>query len=537
MVIDDEPAASVGDMEALRGFLNDGGGLVVVGGNHSYNGGRYYGSELEGLLPVRSTEAPPRTGEKTSVVILLDISGSTGIAMGGDTKIDIEKAIAVKMIRDLSKSADIGVAAFNADSFVIQSIKKTADTSALEEKISRLQFGGGTYVATGLMRAGDMLSSVQGAKYIVLISDGVTNYGAQAFDRAASLASQGVVIHTIGVGLDTDESFMSGLAIRGNGIYFRPSETERVKIVLGNLDEGDGRKGFGMIITDAHHFITEGLAAMNVSVKSFNDVTAKSSAQVLAATQGMKPLLAVWRFGLGRVASLMVDDGNQWAAQLYTEGNSKLISAMVNWAAGDPERHKDVRIDCPDARVGRESAISVFSKSDYPKVSVSGEEIQLTKLDDEDYYFKYVPASPGFITVSSASYECAMAVNYPEEYGAFGNDLGLLSAMANITGGRVYYPEDSWQLIEDVAEYTVSESTGIAVRRTNVQLWFALAALLLFLADIVMRRMREITQSRAEGGRKKGLSPKLDKIRHATSPEELPVRHHAGRDAQGPGRH
>jgi uncharacterized membrane protein len=503
VVMDDIPAGRIGSIGGLRDFLNDGGGLVVVGGNSSYNAGNYYGSEIEGLLPVRSTETPPKTGEKSSVVIVIDISGSTGNTMGGDTKIDIEKALAVKMIRDLSKKADIGVVAFNADSFLIQNIKKVADTSALEDKISRLQFGGGTYVATGLARAGELLGSVQGSKYIVLISDGVTNYGSQAFDKASSLAASGVVIHTVGVGLDTDESFMQGLAIRGNGVYFKPTESERVKIVVGGLDEEAGQKGFSLIITDAHHFITEGLAGLNVSVKSFNEVTAKGSAQVLAASQGMKPLLAVWRFGLGRVASLMVDDGNIWAAGLYNEGNSKLVSSMVNWAVGDPERKMGVRVACVDARVGEATPVLVVSKTGFPKAFAGGGEMQLTRIDETSYYFDYYPLSVGYVDVTAGDYACAMAVNYPEEYGSFGADAALLGAIANMTGGRVYYPEDAGKLIDDVTEYTVEESTGVAVKRVNLELWFAAGALLLFLADIIIRRVREIVQNKPEGGRAK----------------------------------
>ena len=503
VVMDDEPAAAIMDLDEFRGFLNDGGGLIVVGGNNSYGEGDYYESSFENLLPVKSVESPSKKGEKINVVILMDISGSTGNAMGGETKIDVEKAIAVNMVRDLSKTTDIGVAAFNSDSFLIQSIRKTDDTSLLEDKISRLQFGGGTYVMTGLIRAGDMLKSVQGSKYIVLISDGVTNYPVQAFEKAVSLAGEGIVIHTIGVGFDTDETFMMGLATRGKGVYFRPSETERVNIIIGGLEESEEQEGFNMVITDAHHFITEGLDISNVSIKNFDEVTAKSSAQVLATTQGLKPILAVWRFGLGRVASLMVDDGEDWARKLYTSGNSMLVSSTVNWAIGDPERKKDMRIDCVDTAVGEETTVSVVSKSNYPQVYMDGEGVELTRLDESSYYFTYYPAEPGFVNVVSPGYSCSMAVNYPEEYSKLGVNTELLTAMANITGGKVYFSDQAWSLVDEIAEYTIAESTGVAVKRINMELWFAMAALFFFLADIVARRVREIRQNRPAAERRK----------------------------------
>lgn len=497
IVLDDEPAGILKDAEALSSFLSEGSGLVVVGGNSSYSEGGYSGSQLESMLPVASGPAPEKKGDEINAIILIDISGSTGIEVGKNTKIDVEKAIAVKMIRDLSKTANIGVVAFNSDSFIIQQPMKLTDTSALEEKVSRLQFGGGTYIAMGLMRAKSILKSAGGAKYIILISDGVTNYPVQAFEQASSIVAEGIVLHSIGVGFDTDQSFMSGIAARGKGVYFAPSETDRVKIVLGGLEEGEKGKGFQMILTDTHHFITEGIEMGNMSVEDFNEVNSKSSSQVLAATQGMKPLLAVWHFGLGRVASLMVDDGRDWANLLYTEGSSKLISSIINWAIGDPERKADLRIECTDTAVGEEVPIVVTSKRDYPQVTAGGKPVELSRLDETHYYFNYRPLATGIAMVSSGGYSCAIASNYPGEYGRFEVNTELLATMAQITNGKVYLADNLNSLVQDVSEYTLAESAGVKTERINMQLWFTLIALALFSADVIIRRLMEIRQGHA----------------------------------------
>lgn len=507
IVLDDQPADRIGDVIELRDFLNDGGGLVVVGGNDSYAYGGYYESPLESLLPVKSKEAPAGRGKQINAVILIDISGSTGNTVGGDTKIDVEKAIAVKMIRDLSDNANIGVAAFNSDSFSIQPIRKVIDTRLLEDKVSRLRFGGGTYVLIGLKRARDMLGSSQGSKYVILISDGITNYPIKAFEEASAMAADGIIIHAVGVGFDTDQAFMRGLARRGNGIYFAPRESGRVKIVLGGLEEEDYGDGFLMVLTDAHHFITEGLEMANVSVESFNEATSKYSAQVLAATPGMKPLLAVWRFGLGRVACLTVDNGGDWAGLLYGEGSSRLVSSTVNWAIGDPERKKELRIDCIDTRVGGDASVIVSSKEPYPEVRVDGERVELNRLDEKNYYFEYAPERTGFVPVETEGDSCTMGVNYAEEYGELGADSDLLNLMADMTGGGVYESGDVDALVDAVSGHTVSESTGVIIEKRSMQLWFAMAALLLFFADIAIRRIRVIWRSKSHGGK----APKQEK--------------------------
>lgn len=496
IVLDDKGESVLEDSSALRDFLNDGGGFLAVGGNRSYERGGYYESELENFLPVRSREAPQKEGNEINIAIIIDISGSTGNAMSGNTKIDVEKAIAVKVIRDLYEKANLGVVAFNSESFAVQALKKGTNIGELEDKVSRLTFGGGTYVITGLTRAHNMLKPMQGAKYAILISDGVTNYPVKAFEEAGAMAADGITVHSVGVGFDTDSTFMKGIATRGNGIYFEPSEADRLRIVVGQVEEDTGENGYSMIITNPNHFITDGLEMMNLSITDFNDVSAKSSAQVLASTPGLKPLLTVWRFGLGRVASLTVDDGSRWANNLYAEGNSRLISSTINWVIGDPEKNRELRIECADTAVGEAANIVVVSKKDYPEVYVGGEKAGLNRLDDTSYYFNYAPKLEGFDTVSSGGYSCGLAVNYPQEYGSFGINTELLAAIAGITGGEMYTAGQLSNLINDVSDYTASESTGKITKKENLQMWFSLAALIIFFLDIAARRIREIFMSK-----------------------------------------
>jgi hypothetical protein len=497
VVLDNIPESGLGNINKFRTFLGDGGGILVVGGNDSYSRGGYYESEFEGLLPVRSVEAPKRKGETVNIVILIDISGSTGMDLSGDTKIDVEKAIAVKMVKDLGKRARIGVVAFNYDSFLVSAIREVSDPTLLIDKVSRLRFGGGTNVLMGLLKAEDVLKGVEGSKYIILISDGVTNYPVQAFNKATSLAAQNIIIHTIGVGFDTDESFMIGLARRGNGIYFAPRETERVKILIGELDEGeDEKEKYSMVLTDTHHFITETLGEFNVSIEDFNEVTAKSSSQILAASSGLKPALTVWRFGLGRVASLGVDNGFDWAGNLYAQGNSKLVSSAVNWIIGDPGK-SGTTLECMDTHVGEESLVIIRSEDNYPQTTVGGQPMASKRLDENTYFVAFYPEMEGFVEVSSGGSSCVVAVNGLEEYSEFGVDTEQLTTMSQITGGEVFSSDRLADLAGQVSEHAVAESQGVLVKQQNMQIWFALAALVLFFLDIVIRRVQEIRQKHA----------------------------------------
>ncbi len=489
--IDDMAAREVTGVDALRGFVNDGGGLVVVGGNNSYNNGGYYESSLEGLLPVKSREAPTPSDQQINIILLIDISGSTGNAIGGETKIDVEKAIASRIIRDTASTSRLGVIAFNSEAFIVAPLKEQKDVPALVEKVASLRFGGGTYIATGLDRAWEELKTTQGAKYVVLVSDGVTEYPSEALRKAAAMATDGITVHAVGVGFDTDRQFMSGIAERNGGAYFPPTEAGRVKITLGALEIEEEPTGLYFSITDPYHFITEGVSLGNVTIASFDRVAAKANARVLASTPDMKPLLAVWHFGLGRVAALAVDNGLAWAGRLYAGENSKIISSIASWATGDPERNSEVRIDCADTRAGDETKISVVSR-DAASAGVGGEAVRLERIDDRTYYFSYTPEHAGFAVARAGGYSCAIAANYPEEYGEFGPDLKLLDSMAKSTGGRAYPAGEKAALVSEVSGFTATNSAGVSIEKTGMQVWFALLALCLFFADVAVRRIMEI---------------------------------------------
>ncbi|MBI4344181.1 MAG: hypothetical protein HY555_01190, partial [Euryarchaeota archaeon] len=105
------------DVDALREYVSQGNGLVVVGGEESFERGEYRGSLLETILPVRLGE-PPGEEEKLAIVIAIDVSGSTQGLFGSTSKVDLEKAIATRIIRDLSPEDYFGVIAFDAEAHV-----------------------------------------------------------------------------------------------------------------------------------------------------------------------------------------------------------------------------------------------------------------------------------------------------------------------------------------------------------------------------------------------------------------------------------
>jgi hypothetical protein len=199
---------------------------------------------------------------------------------------------------------------------------------------------------------------------------------------------------------------------------------------------------------------------------------------MLVATDSGEPALTTWRYGLGKVASWNVFTGNS-LGELLNEQNSILLSKTVNWAIGDPERKKAYVVDVPDGRVGNQLKVSVKAEQ-----IPTAEGLEFVKQDENEYEATITPNVTGFDSVLQTKY----AVNYPVEY----QDLGMnpqLQDVTSSTGGNVFKPGQ----VQQIVEFVRSVSTRTVTER-RVLVWpFILAAISLFLVEVLLRR---ISQSR-----------------------------------------
>lgn len=484
------------EIEILSDYVNNGGGLVVVGGDRSYDNGGYDNTLLESLIPVKSGEVSA-SGKSVGVVIVIDISGSVGHQYGEDTKISMEKALAIGVLRDIGADDYVGVIAFRKNAYIVSEITIGLYKTDIEEKIEKLKHGGTTYMYPAQLEAEKMLENFKGSKYVIIISDGkLTKKSSESLtiNKAKEMANSGIITYAVGVGADTNSEFMKNLASAGNGIYFKPEETQRLKIVFGEKEETPEteKKGLAIFALNPNHFITQGID-LNAVLTGYNKVIAKSGAQTLVTTEAGNPIVTVWRFGLGRVVSFTTDDGRVWSGQVYTKPSSLLISKMTNWAIGDPERNALIKINAPDAYQGETVDIAVTSDT-LPNLELDGKSLRLSKTSENTYQASFNPTKTGFYELSGGY---KIAVNYPLEYKNLGYKeelLGIVSA----TGGEVY---DESQL-ENIKELLLNDikkkSTKTIQKKVDLKWPFILVALSIFLIEVLTRRIKEIRKVKSE---------------------------------------
>lgn len=458
--------------DKLSEFVSDGNGLLVIGGDDSFEKGAYKDSSFETLLPV-FVGAPAKEEGDTNIVLVLDISGSTGTAVKGEKAVDIEKAQAISILSDLKPSNKVGVVAFNAQAFVIDRLSYLYEKTGLVEKISQLKDGGGTLISAGLQEALELLKLAEGSKNIILISDGMTQLFSAAEELAKIASKMGVRIYTVGIGARTNRQIMQKLALMTSGIYFDADQSKRLKLLFGEPEEEE-RTSYGLVPLDANHFITAGLN-LKATITGFNYIVPKSTANLLVTTDVADPILTVWRYGLGRTAALTTDDGRKYAGQLLAKENSVLLARTMNWVIGDPSRKEEYYIDVEDTRIGEPTKLIV--KSPIPP---KAEGLRFFKISEDLYRASIIPEELGFHAVADGVF----GVNYKEEY----EKLGFSESLEDITratGGKLYRPDEMEKFLKDVK----SRSIRAVLKKIDLRWPFIAFALALFLFEVAVRKL------------------------------------------------
>lgn len=462
-------------MDKISSFVIEGNGLFVIGGKNSYESGGYRGSKFEQMLAVVVGSGAKKKGD-VNIAVVIDISGSTGAAFGVASQIDVEKALAIGVLRDLSLVNNVGVVAFNDKAYLIENVSLMLSKSekAMEDKILRLKDSGSTLIAQGLLMANSQLAGLKGSKNIILISDGKTQDREGATQAANFVASRGVRIYTVSVGSDTDNEMMQGVADIGGGAFFQPDTRQQLKLIFGETETAGERRIIPLFVFDKSHFITDDLE-LKGNVYGFNIIAPKQASKLLVATDTGEPILVVGRWGLGRTASLATDDGGLYAGELLAKDNSRLYTKTMNWLIGDPERKNEYYLSVSDGFSG-ENIEAVMKSSLRPAFKT----VNFIKFDKDLYKASIYANETGVFDLGEAIY----AVNYPTEYLHPKIYEGLADSVET-TNGRILEPSK----VEDIIAFIRASSKREVHENKNIAWVFALLALLIYLGEVCFRRV------------------------------------------------
>ena len=318
VVLCNVPAAAMptAQMEVLRDYVREGGGLVAVGGDRAFTPGRYRQTPLEEALPVVS--AAVREPERPSRAVVFVIDCSRSMAEGG--AIELAKEATCGAVESLGPEDQIGVLAFNESSRWLSPIRRLTDKNRVLGDIRSLKAGGQTDMGPAIDKAYLALREAPARrKHIVLLTDGIS-HPADFEGLAREIAGSGITMSTVALGKDASRPLLETLARIGNGRFY-PRDTPADLSRIFEL-EAAGATGHG-VREGAFHPKVAGpapfLAGVDLSkvppLLGYVETVAKPASERILVSQSGDPLLVWWRFGKGTSVAFTSDAQDRWAAE------------------------------------------------------------------------------------------------------------------------------------------------------------------------------------------------------------------------------
>ena len=345
-------------MKVIESYVRDfGGGFLMAGGLRTFGDLGYKGTTVERVLPVTFQEQRPKKKKRTPIALFLVIDRSN--SMGYNSKIrglhDGQKMkyaqkAALELLNQLQDSDYAGAIAFDSEPYVLAPLGPlSANRAELVEKITRLQYGGGTDFYGALETASDQLGQIRGAiRHIILLTDGDSNRSpADHYPLVTSIAQRQISITTIRIGGDTvNLQLLSYMSDKTNGRFYHVEDVELLpqlmikdtKQVMREKDNDDDRPKEIVPRIGERGMILQGLYNFP-ALEEYMLTKPKTGADVQLYTDAYKeqdPLLATWQYGLGKVVVVTFDPSGSGSSDwIRWEGYSKFWSQAVRWAIRD----------------------------------------------------------------------------------------------------------------------------------------------------------------------------------------------------------
>lgn len=183
------------------------------------------------VIPAGAQEA----GDPTTILLILDSSGSMWGQIDGVTKIQIAKQTLSTIITDLPDNAEVGLILYGHrtkgdcnDVELITPIGRI-DKSRLSQRIQAINPKGKTPITLSIQLAGEAMRTIEGAATVVLVSDGEETCDADPCAATRELKESGIdfVMHVVGFDVgDEERAQLECIASAGGGKYFTAASSE-----------------------------------------------------------------------------------------------------------------------------------------------------------------------------------------------------------------------------------------------------------------------------------------------------------------------
>jgi Mg-chelatase subunit ChlD len=506
VIVDNVPAydLSVRKMEVLEDYVEGaGGGFLMVGGDVAYGAGGYFRTPVERLLPVDMDITSSMRIPSLAMVFVIDKSGSMGnTEVGGASKLDLVKEAVLSSVEIMNPFYNVGLLAFDADFEWTVPLTPAGEQERIVELLASLESGGGTILDAALEEAHRVLRDTRASvKHLVVLSDGLASE-AEFEPIIRRLLGANITVSTVSIGANANRTLMEDMARWGDGRHYHTSSTRNIPRIFTSETTIVSRN----LVVEETFFptITGGSPILSgfdtedfPPLRGFVLTYPKAGANQPMSGTGDNPILATWRYGLGRTAAFTSDFRGKWGRDwVGWDGFPRFAAQLVRWIERPSGNERiDVTFDRGDRFVtvdieartvsgeylsGRRLAVRVLDPSgeisDYTTdhVAPGAYRARIPTESEGDYFVTVRDLTEGPET--TAPHTAVLNVPYSREYTRSSADFALLESIADRTGGVVAQSDPS-------AVYRPGESSGGGLK----QIWpyLSLAALGLFLIELL----------------------------------------------------
>ena len=424
------PVLAPGFLSALEDYVRAGGGLLVLGGERSYDLGGWEDSLLEPLLPVKLDPDGATKDDAVTLVIALDKSGSmarpavpvqyaTGLGrtvsaqlsggrpIGSKIRLADEGAIAAM---DLLREKDrLGVLTIDSVARWAVPIQLVDDRAPITQRILRISAGGGGInLMTALDASYAALKAVDTPiRHAILFADSAGISERRRGDETAlalvqRYRSADITLSVVGIGgpKSRDAAYLQELADAGGGQMYLTDDARELPALFTQETErlmGSGLDEEVAIRARAaqwHPALQEVSVASAPALRGANPVLRRPRTRVLLTTDAGAPLLALWRVGLGEVAAAATDAGSRWASRWQRwPGYARLWTQLVRHLAAPDDTSEAVLTIAADGP--RAQATLTMRRPDGMSADVSGVTLSATDSRGETTALDTTVTEPG----------------------------------------------------------------------------------------------------------------------------------------------
>jgi Ca-activated chloride channel family protein len=504
VVLANVSAAALGAerMAALaRHAREQGGGLVFASGPDVYGDAGYRESALEEALPV-TFEAQEKRRD-LALVIVLDRSYS----MKG-RKLDLAKAATLGALDLLEEEHRFAVVTFDSQPEITVPLAQVRSKRKAEDLISRFTASGQTNIYPALQMAYRMLVDVPvKAKHVILLSDGDTQPA--DFQRLVKrMAEAQITVSSVAIGGEADRDLLGKIAGWGRGRFHYAETADRVPQIFIEetqrlVNESVREEPFRVVVKQPAEALRDIEFAKAPMLKGYASMKPRDRAEVWLTTETGAPLLARWQVGLGKAVVFASDAENRWAADWlawpgYGKFWSQLVRETMRRRVREGAGFEARALPGGDTLVGLTllTPDGGFRNGLSPRVRIQApgrpDRIVALRQSGPGRYelrwpaersvrgatrFELADGVPADVRAEAGVRDVVEA--YPEEYRLKPVDRTFLEALATQTGGK---------LAPEPRDVFAPQGEAATVPRP-LWPWFAGAALVLYLLDLLVRRL------------------------------------------------